>query len=188
MKTFLALLLLAAAATASAQDSAFSRMQLRGSILRNPVSGGIADDWKPGMGAQLDVGVNVGRGELAASAAHLGFEPKTGKPGFSGTLVSLSWTTRLVSIGRLTLEGGPRFTDLRMDFDDPSLVVGLRTEEEVMLGVVARARVPMRGRYNAFVEGSYGGLMLSTRTPMLFVNAGISATFGTPDWVRGILR
>jgi hypothetical protein len=188
MKLSLAILLAAAAANASAQDSSFARLQVRGSIVRNPVSGHIADDWDSRTGGQLDVGLNVGRGEVAATAAHLGFRPTTGKPPFTGTFVSLSWTTRLISAGRLRVEGGPRLTDLRMDFDDPSLVVGLRTEEEVMLGAVARAIVPVRGRYTAFVEGSYGALMLSTRTSMLFVSAGIGASFSTPGWVRGILR
>lgn len=188
MRTAFVLLLTAFASTASAQDSSFTRMQVRGSLLRNPVSGHIADDWESRTGAQVDIGVNVGRGELAATVAHLGFEPLSGKPPFTGTLVSLGWTTPLLRAGRLTLEGGPRLTDLRMDFDDPSLVVGLRTEEEVMLGVVARARMPFRGRYGLFVEGSYGALILSTKTPMAFLNAGVAASFRTPGWIRGILR
>ena len=188
MKATLVLMLGVLAASASAQDSSFSRLQLRGSILRNPASGYIANDWESRTGAQLDVGLDLGRGEVAATVAHLAFRPTSGKPPFTGTMVSLGWTTPVLHAGRLTLEGGPRLTDFRMDFDDPSLVVGLRTEEEVMLGVVGRARVPVRGRYSLFVEGSYGALMLSTNTPMLFVNAGIAASFRTPQWIRGILR
>src|SRR6476661_7347720 len=59
---------------------------------------------------------------------------------------------------------GVSLTDMRLDFDDPALVGGLRTEEEVILAAIVRGRVALNERFAAFAEGSYGVLMLSTRT------------------------
>ena len=83
---------------------------------------------------------------------------------------------------------GARLTDVRMDFDDPSMVAGLRTEEEVMLSVVGRMRVSLGRGFSAFAEGSYGRLMLSTRTPIATAAVGMEHGLPMPGWLAGILR
>lgn len=182
------MLVLSAMATASAQDSSFSQLRLRGSVFRNPVIGHLADDWRAKTGGQVEIAANVARGELGLAVGHIGYVPTTGKPSFTGTLVTLAWMMPVVRAARIELSAGARLTDLRMDFDDPSLVGGLRTEEEVMLGAIGRARLPIGHRFSAFVDGSYGVLMLDTKTPMVLVHAGIERTARTPGWLRGILQ
>ena len=183
-----ACLLLLSAGAASAQDSSFAMIWLRGSVIRNPVSGHIADDWRAKTGLQLEAGSNVGRGELALAVGHIGYDATTGKPPFTGTLFSLGWTKPVMGWHRVRIDLGARLTDLRMDFDDPSLVGGLRTEEEVVVGGLARATVPLGDRFGAYAEASYGVLMLSTNTPMLFAAVGIERSVTTPGWLRGFLR
>ena len=183
-----ALLLIVAFAGASAQDSSFTRLKVRGSLFRNPVIGRIGDDWHGGTGAQLELATNVGPGDLGVAVGHIGYSPTTGQPAFTGTLITLAWITPVVTARRGDVSAGARLTDLRMDFDDPALIGGLRTEEEVMLGVIARGRLSLGRRFSAFVDGSYGVLMLETRTPVVLIHAGVERDMRMPDWLRGILR
>jgi hypothetical protein len=187
-QTTWACILLLGASTASAQDSSFAELRLRGSVFRNPVSGHIADDWRPKTGVQIEAASNVGRSELALAIGHIGYEATTGKPPFTGTLFSLGWSVPVKRWNRLALDLGARLTDLRMDFDDPSLVGGLRTEEEVVLSGLARGRVSLGRRFSVYADVSYGVLMLSTKTPMLLVSAGVERSVTTPGWLRGLLR
>lgn len=182
------LFLVSALATGSAQDTSFSQLRLRGSVLRNPVIGQIRDDWKPRTGGQFEIAANVGWGDLGLAVGYLGYDATTGKPPFTATLFTLAWTAPAVRVAGAELSAGVRLTDLKMEFDDPSIVEGLRTEEEILLGAIARARVPLGRTYSAFIDGSYGVLMLHTKTPVVLVHAGIERTLRTPDWLRDILR
>lgn len=184
----LSLMMIAAFVAAGAQDSSFSRLALRGSVFRNPVAGHIASDWSAKTGVQIAAATNVGRGGLELAVGHIGYRPTTGKPPFTGTMFTLAWTTPEVAVSRMTLSGGVRLTDLRMDFDDPSLVGGLRTEEEVMTGLLGRARIPLGWGFAGFVDGSWDLLMLSTKTPMVFVHAGVERTMRMPGFLQTILR
>jgi hypothetical protein len=188
MRIVVAGLLCVLATAAPAQDSAFSELRFRGSVLRNPASGRIADDWRGKTGLQFAIASNVGGGEIGLSAGHLGYTPTSGKPPFTGTFFSLEWTRQLLGSRRLAIEAGPRLTDLRMDFDDPALVGGLRTEEEVIVGATARARYRVAGRTFLVADASLGALMLSTKTPMLLVSIGVGQSAATPRWLREFLR
>ena len=182
------LFMLCVATRAGAQDSTYSELRFRLSAFRNPVAGHITDDWKPGTGAQVEVATPIAQGELSLAVGHVGYTATTGRPDFTGTLFTLAWTTRVAHIARLQMSGGVRLTDFRMDFDDPSLVVGLRTEEEVMLGLIGRGRIVIGRRFALFGDGSVGVLMLGTRTPMVLIHAGVERAVSTPGWLRGILR
>ncbi|HET9424119.1 MAG TPA: hypothetical protein VFO55_02010 [Gemmatimonadaceae bacterium] len=182
-------LLLTAFAAASGQDStSFSELRLRVSAFRNPVIGHIADDWRPGTGGQVELATNVGRGDLGLSVSHIRYTPTSGKPPFTGTMFTLALMTPFMSVARMELSAGARLTDLRLDIDDPALVGGLRTEEEVMLGAIARARLPLGHRFSAFVDGSWGVLMLDTKTPVVLLHAGVERGMRMPGFLREILR
>lgn len=182
------LFLVSAVATAAAQDSSFSQLRLRGSVLRNPVIGQISDDWSAKTGAQVEIAANVARGELGLAVGYLGYDATTGKPPFTATLFTLAWMVPVTRVAGVELSAGARLTDLKMEFDDPSIVEGLRTEEEVMLGAIGRARLPLGRKFSAFIDGSYGVLMLHTKTPVALIHAGIERTMRNPGWLRDILR
>jgi hypothetical protein len=57
-----------------------------------------------------------------------------------------------------------------------------------MTGVLGRARIPLGRGFAAFVDGSWDLLMLSTKTPMVFVHAGVERTMRMPGFLQGILR
>jgi hypothetical protein len=182
------LLAMLVAASASAQDSSFTAFRVRGSMLRLPVIGHISDDWRAKTGAQLDLASNVGASEIAVSVGRVGFDPISGKPPFTGTLISLAWTRAIVQHRALGFEAGIRLTDVRMDFDDPAMVAGLRTEEEQLLSGVARGRIMVGRGYSGFVETSYGALMTSTRTPAVTFGVGLQRDGSMPGWLRDLLR
>jgi hypothetical protein len=185
---FVALALLLSAATASAQDTSFSRLHLRVQAMRLPVTGHIADDWKAGTGARLEAGSNVGRGELALGLGHVSFDPTTGKPPFSMTFFSLAWTALAFQSPRVGLDAGARLSDVFMDIDDPAQVIGLRHEEDVMISVVGRGRVVIGRGFSAFAEGTYGSFMLSTRTPIASIGVGLGRDMTMPQWLSHVLR
>jgi hypothetical protein len=182
------ILLVLATTTAAAQDTSFNRLYLRGSVVRLPIIGHIGDDWRAQTGAQLEIGSNVGSGELSLSVARIAFVPTTGKPAFTETIFSLAWLRPVLSAPRGDLSVGGRLSDVRMDFDDPTLVEGLRTEEEVLLSVVARGRLGVARGFSAFVETAGGVFMLSTRTPTVSVAVGIEHGISSPKWLRDLLR
>jgi hypothetical protein len=182
------MLLVLLGATARAQDSSFCSLRLRASAVRVPVIGHIGDDWRARTGAQLEIGSNVGAGELSLAAARIAFEPTTGQPPFTETIFSLSWLRPVAFAGRGELAVGGRLSDVRMDFDDPALVAGLRTEEEVLLSLVARGRLGVGRGFSAFVETAAGALMLSTRTPTVSVAVGLEHGIPSPNWLRDFLR
>jgi hypothetical protein len=185
---FVCWLLLLAAATASAQDSSFTQLLVRGSVLRMPSTGHIGDYWRPGTGGQVEIASNVGAGELGLAVARVAFDPKATTPAFTETIFSLAWTRSLVSGSRASFAAGARLSDVRMDFDDASIVGGLRTEEEVLLSAVGRGRVVLGRGFSGFLEGSWGLFMLSTRTPTATVAAGVEHGLPMPAWLRTILR
>ena len=184
----LAILLLFGATSAAAQDSSFTRLQLRGSALRVPVVGHIADDWSPKTGAQVELASNVGRGEIALAVGRIGFDALNGKPPFKETLISLGWTGAVLQRGSFDLHAGARLTDVRMHFDDPAMVAGLRNEEEQLISALARGRLAIGRKFSAFAETSYGMLMTSTRSPTLSVAVGIERDGVMPRWLRDFLR
>lgn len=182
------LLLVFAATTASAQDSSFSVLRLRAGLLRLPVIGEIRNDWNPGTGGQVGVASNVGASEIDLTVGHIGFDATTGRPPFSETMFSLAWMRPVMQRAWLAFDAGARLTDVRMDFDDPSLVGGLRTEEEQLLSALARGRLSLGRNYSAFVETTYGVLMTSTRTPTVSLTLGIQRHGAMPRWLRDFLR
>ena len=184
----MAVILLCIAARAGAQDSTYSELRFRLSAFRNPLAGHITDDWRAGTGIQAEIATPLASGEFAMAMGHVGYASTTGKPNYTGTLFTLAWTAPVATVSRLQLSGGIRLTDYRMDFDDPTIVVGLRTEEEVMLGVIGRARLGLGRRLALFADASYGVLMLGTRTPMVLVHVGVQRAVTTPEWIRSILR
>lgn len=188
MKRYALVAVACVATTAAAQDTSFAHLRVRGGALRLPSIGHIADDWRAGTGIQLDVASNVGPGELAIGVSRVAFTPTTGRPPFTETAFSLAWTRPIARGVRGGFDGGARLSDVRMDFDDPSLVGGLRTEEEVMLAVVGRADGSVGRGFSVFVEGAYGAFMLSTRTPTVAVAAGVQHGAPMPGWLRRILR
>lgn len=188
MRILASVLLVCVTSAAMAQDSSFSRLRIRGSLFRNPVSGHISDDWNARTGIQAEVATNIGRSELGLSVGHLAYSPITGKPPFTGTIFTLAWTTPVVRAARTEVSAGILMADLRMDFDDPSLVGGLNTEEEVIIGILGRGRFAFNERVAVFVDGSYGQLMLSTKTPMVLIHAGGEVSLRAPDWLRAVLR
>jgi hypothetical protein len=187
MKRAIALLVIMAG-SATAQDSSFSRLAIRGSIVRFPEIGHIHDHWRAGTGGSLELASNVGAGELALAVGRVSFEPRTSVPPFTGTLFSLGWHRSLFFSPRAEFAAGARLSDLRMDFDDPTMVAGLRTEEEVMLAIAGRLRTSVGHGFSLFAEGSYGMLMLSTRTPIASVSLGVEHGLPMPGWLAGILR
>lgn len=182
------LLLLLIAAQASAQDSTFSVLRIRAGVLRLPVVGHIGDDWRARTGGQVDLASNVGSSEIALSVGRVGFEPTTGKPPFTETLISLGWARPVVRGGPVALSVGARLTDVRMNFDDPAMVAGLRNEEEQLLSALGRVRVLLGTRYSAFVESTYGVLMTSTRSPTATFVVGLQRDGRMPAWLRGFLE
>jgi hypothetical protein len=181
-------LLLMLASTAAAQDTSFSHLHLRVSALRNPEMGHLSEDWRARTGMEAELATNVGAGELGLRFGHIGYTPLTGKPAYSGTLFTLGWSMPVVTRSQLGVSVGPTLTDYRMDFDDPSVVGGLRTEEEVIVAGAARISGRVYRHWSVFAEASYGVLMLSTKTPMATINAGVGREMGTPEWLRKLLR
>ncbi len=176
------------AATAGAQDSSYSALRLRAAVVRNPIAGHITDDWNPGTGVSGEAATNVGKAELSLGFSHLGYDPKTGKPPYKATMFSLTATRQVIARSRVSVDGGGRLTDYRMDFDDPTVGQGLETEEEVMLSAVGRGRLRVRRPWTLFGDVSYGVLMLGTKTHTVFVNAGVEYDGRMPDWLRNFLR
>jgi hypothetical protein len=187
MKALLALLLLGAT-TATAQDTSFARLGVRVSAFRVPVAGALSEDWRAKTGGQLELASNVGPGEVSVGVARIAFAERTGKPPFTETMVSFSWTVPLLRVGRLGIDGGGRLADVQFDFDDPAMVPGLRTEKEMLFSGMARGRVAIGNGVSAVAEASYGILMLSTNTPTAMVSFGIERAGRTPRWLRDFLR
>jgi hypothetical protein len=183
-----ALMVLLAGSTAWAQDSSFSVLRARVGVLRLPVIGHISDDWSPKTGGQLDVASNVGSNEIALSIGRVGFDPTTGKPPFTETLISLAWARPIARRGPVAVEMGVRLTDVRMNFDDPAMVAGLRNEEEQLLSGLGRLRLSLGGRYSGFIESTYGLLMTSTRSPTATLAAGLQGQGRMPGWLRAFLE
>ena len=184
----LLLMLFLVGGPAYGQDSSFSVLRLRGGLLRLPEIGHIGEDWTAATGAQVDVATNAGRSEVALGVGRIGFDPTTGKPRFKETLISLSWSLPVVSRSTFGLVGGARLTDIRMDFDDLSVVGGLRNEEEQLISALARFRMSLAWRFSGFVETSYGVLMTSTRTPTMSLVVGLQRDGTMPNWLRQFLR
>ena len=177
------------AAPAGAQDStAYRELRLRASALSNPVAGTITDDWRPLIGKQLEVGTPLAVGEFSIAVGRVHYKPLTGKPQYKATFITLAWLSPEATVSRLRLSGGLRLTDYRMDFADTTVDPGLRTEEEVMPGVIARARLPLGRRISLLADASYGLLMLGVRSRMVLLTAGVEYAVTTPGWLRDIMR
>jgi hypothetical protein len=186
VKPFVFIVLLAA--TAHAQDSSYSALRLRAALLRNPVAGHITDDWTPGTGFSGEAATNVGAAELSLGFLHLGYDPTTAKPPYKATMFSLTATRPVSAFSLISADVGARLTDYRMDFDDPTVGEGLKTEEEVMLSAVARGRFRVRRRWTVFGDVSYGVLMLGTKTQTVFVSGGAEYNARMPAWLRNFLN
>jgi hypothetical protein len=184
----LAFVLVFIGSSASAQDSSFSALRVRGAALRLPLVGHIADDWKPGTGFQVDLASNLGSSEIALSVGRIRFDPTTGRPPFTETLISLGWTRPILRSGRLAFDAGARLTDVRMNFDDPAMVAGLRNEEEQLISALGRARLSLGAGFSGFVETTYGVLMTSTRSLTSTLAIGVMRDGRMPVWLRDFLR
>lgn len=189
MKITLLAILMCVAVRAGAQDSsAYRELRLRASALSNPVAGAITDDWRPLIGKQLEVGTPLAVGEFDIAVGRVHYKPLTGKPAYKATFITLAWLSPEATLSRLRLSGGFRLTDYRMDFDDPSMVAGLRTEEEVMPGIIGRARLRMTRRVSLLADASYGLLLLGVHTNMIMLSAGAEYALPTPGWLRDMMR
>jgi hypothetical protein len=182
------LLAMFATTTAAAQDSSFSALQLRASALRLPVIGRLDDDWRASTGVELGIASNVGRSEIGLTVGRVGFEPTTGRPPFTETLISLGWTLPILQRRWFGMSVGGRLTDVRFDFDDPSMVAGLRNEEEQLISAITRARIRIGRGYSGFVDAAYGVLMTSTRSPTMTLAVGFQHDGAMPGWLREFLR
>jgi hypothetical protein len=103
-------------------------------------------------------------------------------------LISLGWARPILRSGRLTFDAGARLTDVRMNFDDPAMVAGLRNEEEQLISALGRARLSLGAGFSGFVETTYGVLMTSTRSPTSTLAVGLMRDGRMPGWLRDFLR
>lgn len=181
-------LLVLAVASASAQDSSFSRLHLRASGFSMPVTGHIADHWRPGLGGQLELATNVGRTDLAISLGRISFDPIAENPPFTEMLIAVGWTVRVLDGNRFAADAGVRLADVRFEFDDPAIVEGLQNEREKLASALGRAHLAVTRSYGVFAEASYGVLMLSTKTPVVVVAVGVERRGATPGWLIRLLK
>jgi len=182
------MLFVAAGSSAAQQPAAYSELRFRAGVVSNTSAGAIADDWNAKTGFGVDVATPLSQGEVGLGLSHVAYASTTGKPAYDATIFSLSWLSSEAGVGIARISGGVRLSDYRMDFNDPTLVGGLRTEEEVMPAVVARGRLVLTPRWSLVADGSYGRLMLGHHTPMTFVSLSGQASVGSPGWLRDFLR
>jgi hypothetical protein len=184
-----AIILAVIAASASAQGVApYSELRFRGSLVKNTSFGAISDNWSAKTGFTVDVGTPLTAGEVALGLSHIGYTSTTGQPDYKATVFSLSWLSPEYGHRIVKVSGGIRLSDYRMDFDDPNAGPGLKTEEEVMPGVIGRGRLALTPRFSLVADGAYGLLMVAHHTPMTFLSVGGQATVAAPGWLRDFLR
>ncbi len=177
----------AAAQTDSARDAEALDLALGAAV---PVGEAYDGLWAAGQGAALRLAIpfHGGTGHVGLHAFPNGGS-RPNLPDFLALHAQGGWGYPLRLPGGMRLTGGALVGALHMRFDDEDRFSGaLRNETELTAGLFARLDVPVAGPARAFVAGEALRVYTFERIDLRFVQAGVSATVISPEWLRRVLR
>lgn len=186
----------AAAQASPSREDAFSAVAVRVSLLAPTNIGKLTPYYTAGNGGIVEITTPFHYGALGLGAGWMPFRrvgtPAAAAPNagenFRAYLVGVGWETPPVAIGRLNALAGVRASTFRMVFNDTTVNPGIRTEDELQLGVNARATLPLTQRFGVGASASFSRVFLHVPLHVTSLSAGVEWKFAMPEKIRGWLR
>lgn len=170
---------------AQQSGSAFDTLTIAVHAVANVNRNEFHDYWepRPGLEIQFTTPFYLGTGE--AGVHYAGFEAKhPEQPDFTTLFVYLGWGYEWSIVERLGWYNGLRTGSFIMVFDSPEERL---SEQEFAFAFNSQARYRLTGRWALEIAARYRIVFTHERLRYVFLAAGISHSFGTPQWLRDFL-
>ena len=142
-------------------------------------------DWSSPAGVEVYLGTPFYAGRVKLGAQIVPYAAETEDvPAFRSNYLFSEWQFEFALLEQVSATAGFRIGVLHMDFE--GLTGAARTEREVAARAVAGLRY-RTGPWAAYLQGSYGSVVLSHPIQQAHVTLGISRSFSTPAWLQEAL-
>jgi len=146
------------------------------------------DTWDPGLGVAAAIELPFYAGHAELGGEQLTFDSRVpGVPGFRARYLVVGWGLETPVRRRFRWRNGLRLGSYMMRFDDESLPDDRRHESEVGLELGSRLGWSPVGRWQLSVAGQYRLILTEPTIRHVYLTAGVTRTFGTPQWLRDFL-
>lgn len=187
--------------TASAQDAAraempYSALHVRVSMLAPIGIGRLAPYYSVSSGGIIEATTPFNFGEFGVAVGWLPFT-RVRAPGetaassnenFRAFMVGVGWETPKLPIGRVQTSAGIRASTFRMAFSDTIVDPGIRSEDELQLGVSAQVMLPLTSRLRIGTSLNVSRIFLHVPLNMTTATAGVEWKFSLAEkfgrWFR----
>jgi hypothetical protein len=172
----------------SAQTQAFESITPTLAVTGIAASNDFGNHWSsaPGIAATIESPFYAGHAELGID--FMTFDARDpAVPGFSARYLFVGWGLEAKPMARLALKQTLRLGTYAMHFDAASLPASARNESEMALDLVSRVAWRAAGPWQLSVSGQYRTVLTDPLIRHLYLSAGISRSFTSPEWLRDFL-
>lgn len=146
------------------------------------------ETWGPGLGVAAAIELPFYAGHAELGAEQLTFDSRvSGVPGFRARYLFVGWGLETPVRRRFRWRNGLRLGSYMMRFEDESLPDHRRHESEVGLELGSRLGWSPIARWQFSVAGQYRLILTEPTIRHVYLTAGVTRTFGTPQWLRDFL-
>jgi len=151
--------------------------------------------WTAGIGLAYSVGGcdfdedKDGLGDVSIGVSHISFKGiKKKHPDFSSNYIYLSWVGTIDLPLNSSLSAGLKIGSYLMSFDNDTLNSFQKNESELAVGPYAVFYFPVFNYISLSLSGEFITVFTKRSMKFLYLSAGVSYSFSTPNWLKRVFE
>jgi len=177
--------------SAQSNSEAFESFSIGIDLLANVNSNQFHEYWDSKYGVEGFFSAPFYFGYIQLGASYMSFTGKSSsQPNFKSYLFYLQWGYKFVLISNFDLFINALIGIYQMNFDESSTVVspGQLTEREFSAGLSTSLTYSISNSWRININARYIRIFTHTQINLIFISAGITKSFSSPDWLKDFLR
>ncbi|GEM_PF-1761518 len=145
--------------------------------------------WDPAHGFEISFITDFYFGKLNAGVSRLSHHSRDNMLAeFDSYFPYVGWQYALKVENRAELYCGPRIGSFMMYFDDDEVSVGTRSELELGIEIAGGTRFFVSNNFGIDLAARHRVLFTREKVRLTFLSAGLCWRFGTPKWLKAVLK
>ena len=167
----------------------FSEFTIDAGYVNHISTGDLEEYWKPGSAASLSISTPFYFGTMGIGVDASKFESKfEGRPDYNTFFINLSWMQGVRLPGFSRLYAGIKAGSYNMLFDDNNLTEFESNESELAIAAIVQYDIEVYREFRIYLRPELLTVFTNKRIKLFNINAGLSYTFNSPQWIRDILE
>ena len=177
--------------SAQNKSKSFESFSIGINILSNVNSTQFHEYWDPKYGAEGFINTPFYFGNIQLGVSYMPFKSRSSnQPDFKSYLFYLQWgyTFNLISNFELSINGLIGIYQMNFDENSTAVASGQLTEREFSAGLSTSLSYTFFNSWRINLNANYIRIFTHTRINLIFIAAGITKSYSSPDWLKDFLR